>query len=48
MIFCFAASIISKKVAEQPKALVVLDVKFSIGAEIQDKDHTRELAQKMV
>lgn len=42
-----AGSIISKKVAEQPKALV-LDVKFGIGAVIQDKDQSRELARKMV
>lgn len=42
-----AGSIISKKVAEQPKALV-LDVKFGIGAVIQDKDQSRDLAQKMV
>ncbi|XP_052708893.1 thymidine phosphorylase-like [Crassostrea angulata] len=42
-----AGSIISKKAAEQPKALV-LDVKFGIGAVIQDKDQSRELARKMV
>lgn len=40
-------SIISKKVAEQPDALV-LDVKFGVGAFIQDKDQSRILAQKMV
>lgn len=40
-------SIISKKVAEQPDALV-LDVKFGVGAFIQDKDQSRVLAQKMV
>lgn len=45
--YFFSGSIISKKVAEQPKALV-LDVKFGIGAVIQDKDQSRELARKMV
>lgn len=40
-------SIISKKVAEQLDALV-LDVKFGVGAFIQDKDQSRVLAQKMV
>lgn len=43
----FAGSIISKKAAEQLNVLV-LDVKFGVGAVIQDKDKSRELAKKMV
>lgn len=43
----FSGSIISKKAAESLDALV-LDVKFGVGAVIQDKDQSRKLAEKMV
>ena len=46
-IYCFTASIISKKAAEMLDTLV-LDVKVGKGAFIKDEMNARELASRMV